>query len=144
MTNHKRPRRKNIPPRVKRMVRLRQNNHCAECRTIFVTTDKVQFDHRPAIILRPVNRDGTDYMPAQNNSAYIEALHKDCHLKRTVGRIPGAERTITTKGSDAHLAAKFRKLEGKNKPRKRTIITPRGMGPKIPSRPFPKQKRSFR
>lgn len=130
-----RPKRKTIPLSVKRQVLARQNGHCAECRTIFTTDDKPQYDHRPAIILRPVNVDGTDYHPPQNDPAFIEALHKPCHLRRTVGRIPGAERTITTKGSDAHLAAKFRKLEGKNKPRKRQTIATRG---------FPKVKRRFR
>lgn len=133
-----RPKRKTIPLAVKRQVRTRQNNHCAECKTIFTTDDKVQFDHRPAIILRAVNVEGSDYHPPQNDPAFIEALHQLCHLKRTVGRIPGAEKTITTKGSDAHLAAKFRKLEGKLKPRRRQTIAPRG----FPSgkRPIPSRK----
>jgi len=131
---HPRPRRKNIPLSVKRQVLARQNNHCAECRTIFTTDDKVQFDHRPAIIMRAVNVDGTDYYPPQNDPLHIDALHKLCHLKRTVGRIPGAEKTITVKGSDAWLAAKFRRIENKNKPRKRQTIAPRG---------FPKTQRKF-
>lgn len=134
-----RPRRKNIPMAIKRMVRARQNNHCAECKTIFTTDDKVQYDHRPAIILRKVSAAGMDYIPEQNDPLWIDALHKDCHLKRTVGRIPGALKTITTKGSDAHLAAKFRKLEGKTKRKPRQTIAPCGFGPgkrKIPSRRF--------
>lgn len=130
----RRPKRKAIPLSVKREVRARQNHHCAECRVIFTTDDKVEFDHRPSLILREVNVTGDDYVPPQNHPAYIDALHTPCHLKRTVGRVPGAERTVTTKGSDAHLAAKFRKLEGKNKPRKRTTIAPRG---------FPKVKRKI-
>ena len=129
-----RPKRKAIPMKVKAAVMARQNRHCAECRTIFTTDDKVQYDHRPAIIMRPINVDGTDYHPPQNDPDFIDALHKNCHLKRTVGRIPGAEKTITVKGSDAWLAAKFRKLEGKNKPRKRQTIAPRG---------FPTGKRRF-
>ena len=129
-----RPKRKNIPPKVKAEVLLRQNFHCAGCKTIFTETDKIEFDHRPAIILRAVNVEGTDYHPPQNEPAYIDALHASCHLKRTVGRIPGAEQTITVKGSDAWLAAKFRKLEGKNKPRDKRAI---------PSRPFKKSDRSF-
>lgn len=104
----------------------RQNSHCAECKTIFLSTDKIEWDHRPPIILRAVNVEGTDYHPPQNEPAYIDALHASCHLKRTVGRIPGAEQTITVKGSDAWLAAKFRKLEGKNKPRPKRKIQSRG------------------
>lgn len=129
-----RPKRKAIPLSVKREVRDRQNHHCAGCGIIFTTDDKIEYDHRPSIIMRAVNVDGTDYHPPQNDPAFIEALHAHCHLKRTVGRIPGAEQTITIKGSDAWLAAKFRKLEGKNKPRKRQTIAPRG---------FPKVKRRF-
>lgn len=129
----KRPARKNIPRAVKDKVMLRQQNRCAECRKRFdFNDDKVEYDHRPAIVMRAVNVEGTDYHPPQNDPDHIDALHKPCHLRRTVGRLPGAEKTATTKGSDAWLAAKFRKLEGKNKPRKRTTIAPRG---------FPKTQR---
>ena len=127
-----RPKRKTIPRVVKQAVLHRQNHHCSECKGIFIQGDNVEYDHRPAIILRKVNAKGTDYIPPQNDPDFIDALHKLCHLKRTVGRIPGAERTITTKGSDAHLAAKFRRLEGP--PRHKA---------KIPSRPFPKSQRGF-
>lgn len=130
-----RPKRKNIPLKVKAAVRARQKERCAECGEPFAAEDPVQFDHRPAIWERMVNVDGTDYHPPQNDPDFIEALHKPCHLKRTVGRLPGAEKTATTKGSDAWRAKKFRKLEGKNKPRKRV---------KIQSRGFSKQKRGFR
>jgi hypothetical protein len=130
----KRPKRKNIPASVKKAVLLRQKGCCAECGVNFVQGDKVEYDHRPAIVMRPVNVDGTDYHPAQNDPDFIEALHRLCHLKRTVGRVPGALKTVTTKGSDAGLAAKFRKLEGKLKPRKRQTIKARG---------FPKTKRKF-
>jgi hypothetical protein len=104
---------------------------------IFTVNDKTEFDHRPSLILRPVNADGTDYDPPQNDPNFLQELHSPCHLKRTVGRLPGAERTVTTKGSDAHLAAKFRKLEKPRKPR--TVIQPRGFPNakrKIPSRKF--------
>jgi hypothetical protein len=84
--------------------------------------------------MRAVNVEGTDYHPPQNDPDHIEALHKLCHLRRTVGRIPGAEKTITTKGSDAWLAAKFRKLEGKNKPKRRSRIATRG---------FPNRQKGF-
>ena len=132
-----RPKRKNIPPKIKAAVTQRQNGHCAECRTIFTVDDKIEYDHRPALVLRSVNVEKTDYHPPQNDPSFIEALHKLCHLKRTVGRIPGAEKTITVKGSDVWLAAKFRKLEGKNKPkRKRHIAAPTGFpkGRKMQSR----------
>lgn len=129
-----RPKRKAIPRKVKDTVIARQRSICAECKLELYKCDKVEFDHRPPIIMRPINVNGDDYHPPQNNPDHIDALHTGCHLKRTIGRFPGAEKTITTKGSDAFLAAKFRKLEGKNKPKRKTAI---------PSRPFPKTSRKF-
>lgn len=127
-----RPKRKAIPTSVKCDVLRRQRAHCAECKQPLWPSDPTEYDHRPAIILRSVNSAGTDYVPPQLDPDYIEALHADCHQKRTTGRKPGAARTVTTKGSDAHLAAKFRRIEGKNKPRRKSPIKSRGFakGPK--------------
>jgi 5-methylcytosine-specific restriction endonuclease McrA len=126
----KRPARKAIPRAVKDKVLARQHSRCAACGRPFEQGDKIEYDHRPAIVMRAVNVEGTDYHPPQNDPEHIDALHKACHLRRTVGRLPGAEKTATTKGSDAWLAAKFRKLEGKNKPKRKQSI---------PSRPFSKR-----
>jgi len=125
-----RPHRKAITDRVKRIVLERQRNICDGCGVLMTTDDKKQFDHRPALEQREVNAKWTDYIPPQLDPKYIDALHVDCHLKRTVGRTPGADKTVTTKGSDAWLAAKFRRLEGRNKPKRRQ---------KIPARPFQKR-----
>ncbi len=122
----KRPARKAIPRSIKDKVISRQVGRCAACRATFVVGDKIEYDHRPAIVMRAVNVEGTDYHPPQNDPEHIDALHKGCHLRRTVGRLPGAEKTATTKGSDAWLAAKFRKLEGKNKPKFKRKIQSRG------------------
>ena len=122
----KRPTRKAIPRAVKDKVLDRQHRRCAECKLEFAAGAKIEYDHRPAIVMRAVNVEGTDYHPPQNDPEHIDALHKACHLRRTVGRLPGAEKTATTKGSDAWLAAKFRKLEGKNKPKFKRKIQSRG------------------
>lgn len=129
-----RPKRKTIQRRVKNIVLAKQNNCCSGCGIAFVEGNRVEFDHRPAIIMRAVNVEGTDYFPPQLDPDFIDALHKACHLRRTVGRLLGAEKTVTTKGSDAWLAAKFRKIEGKNKPKRKSTI---------PSRPFPKSSRKL-
>lgn len=125
-----RPKRKAIPPRIKAEVFIRQKGYCAECHKFIY--DPAEYDHRPAIILRPVNSAGTDYVPPQNDPSHIEALHADCHQKRTTGRKPGAERTVTTKGSDIGLKSKFNRLEGRLKPRRKSPIKSRGFakGPK--------------
>lgn len=128
----KRPKRKAVPKAVKQFVLERQKDKCAECGLELDRT--IQWDHRPAIFLRAVNVEGTDYHPPQNDPDFLEALHKRCHLKRTVGRVPGALKTVSTKGSDANLRKLFNKLEGRTVKRRKV---------KIPSRPFPKAKRKF-
>jgi 5-methylcytosine-specific restriction endonuclease McrA len=136
---HARPRRKAITVRVKRLVLDRQRHRCAHCGALFLIDDDIQFDHRPALEQRPVNEAGTDYVPAQLDPGFIEGLHESCHLQRTVGRKPGAERTVTTKGSDAWRAKKFRRLEGKTKPKPYRPIRSRGFGNQ--KRAFPKRER---
>ena len=124
-----RPRRKAIPPKVKLKVFQRQKGICMSCHAPI--TDSAEYDHRPAIISRPVNAAGTDYDPPQLDPEHIEALHPECHQQRTTGRRPGAERTVTTKGSDIWLKTKFARLE---KPRKRSRMgVPRGFGKRPPS-----------
>lgn len=96
-------------------------------------------DHDPALILRKYNprikNVAARYTPHAHDPDALVYREKSDHQQKTTGRKPGAERTVTTKGSDAHLAAKFRRLEGKNKPRRKTKIKSRGFG---------SQKRSFR
>lgn len=97
----------------------------------------IQLDHDPALILRTkiLNRAGeiTRYIPDANDPAYLLYRETDNHLWKTTGRKPGAERTVTTKGSDIGLKTKFARLEGRKRPKQ-----------KIASRGFSKQKRSFR
>lgn len=137
---NKRPKRKAIPVSVKCEVLRRQRANCVECKQPLWPSDPTEYDHRPSLILRPVNAAGTDYEPPQNDPDYIEAIHASCHQKRTTGRKPGAERTITVKGSDIGLKTKFARLEGKTKPKRKVQIKSPGFakGPKqkIQSRGF--------
>ena len=94
-----------------------------------------QLDHDPALILRPFNERTGKYTPDANDPAYLIYRDPADHLQKTTGRKPGAERTITTKGSDIGLKTKFARLERKSKRKPRTTITPKGYG-KIPSRQF--------
>lgn len=103
-----RPKRKAIPDAVKLRAVLRVEGRCKQCGERLGDLSGLQFDHRPALVNRPVNEDGTDYVPAQLDAEYIEPLHLDCHDQRTNG--PGGEKRITTAGSDKHVAAKTRRL----------------------------------
>jgi hypothetical protein len=100
---------------------------------------KYQLDHNPALALRRRRGTGKDtvYSPAANNPDFLEYRLDDGHLQKTTGRAPGAERTVTSKGSDRWLIAKFNKLEGRTKRRPQTSW-PKGR--KMRSKPFPKRK----
>jgi len=119
---------------------------------------KFELDHFPALILRDFKVDRRKppaawYSPNANDPEFLLYRPSDAHQHKTTGRKPGAERTITTKGSDVGLKTKFARLEKKDE-RKRTknkentladwdriINRPKA---KIPSRPFSTQKRKFR
>lgn len=92
--------------------------------------ETVELDHDPALQLRRFNKRTGRYSPDANNPKYLIYRVVPEHLRKTIGRTPGAERTVTMKGSDAWLAKKFRKLEH-----------PKESKSRIPSRPFRKAKR---
>lgn len=109
-----RPRKKAIPDKVKLLSVLRHGGCCVDCHEKLQDVADVQFDHRPAVINRPVNEDGTDYVPAQLDPEFIYPRCISCHDKRTNG--PGGEKRITTAGSDKHIAAKTRRLAEQREP----------------------------
>lgn len=93
-------------------------------------------DHDPALILRPYNPRIKDvaarYTPHAHDPAALIYREKADHQQKTTGRKPGALKTVTTKGSDIGLKAKFNRLEGRTKPRLKR---------NMPSRPFPKGRK---
>jgi hypothetical protein len=95
--------------------------------------EKAHLDHDPALVLRPFDEVTGKYTPDANDVNHLVYLTVAEHLQKTVGRTVGASKTVTTKGSDVGLKAKFARLERPTKFKK-----------KIPSRPFPKKQRSFR
>lgn len=94
----------------------------------------LQLDHDPALILRPFNEETGEYTPKANDHRHL--LYRDTieHLQKTIGRKIGAEKTVTTKGSDIWLKKKFDRLEGRTKTKPKQ---------KIPGRGFSKTKRKF-
>lgn len=71
----------------------------------------IQYDHRPPLNARPFDTEAGDFIPPQNDPLFIDAILTDEHLYRTTGRKPGAERTVTTRGSDVGEAARIRDIQ---------------------------------
>jgi len=103
--------RKAIPPAVKVQVLLNRFQHWLALirsgSSVNIDADfpfhdaaNVQFDHNPALTNRPYDTIAGDFIPPQNDPNHICALDKHIHLQKTTGRAPGAERTVTTRGSD--------------------------------------------
>lgn len=108
MTNE-RPKRKAIPDRIKLESVLAQDGLCAHCKQRLGRLADIEFDHRPALVNRDVNDAGTDYVPAQLDPGFIQAVHAvPCHRERTIGR--GGEKRTTVAGSDIHIRDKTKRL----------------------------------
>lgn len=92
-------------------------------------------DHDPALILRDYNprikNVSARYKPHAHDPDFLVYRSKEEHQQKTTGRKPGATKTVTTKGSDVGLAAKFRRLE---KPKRKKAKFSQG------KRPWPKRK----
>lgn len=115
-----RPARKGIPDRIKLEVFLRQQGRCAVTGSRLASIFHAEWDHVPALALRPVAPSGADYEPAQLDPAYIQALSPGAHREKTSddqGRIAKVKRL-----ADKHV--------GTDKPRKN----------RWPRRPFQKRR----
>ena len=78
-----RPARKAIPDRIKLEIFVRQMGRCALTGRRLASIYHAEWDHYPALELRPVAPSGEDYEPAQLDPAYIQALHPDAHRAKT-------------------------------------------------------------
>lgn len=95
-------------------------------------------DHDPALILRKFNSRTRKFSPDANNPKFLIYCEKAEHQQKTTGRKPGATRTITTKGSDIGLKAKFARLERQRPPKPKHRI-PAPIKPRWPKRAFTKK-----
>ncbi|NEV75537.1 hypothetical protein DYI24_00380 [Rhodopseudomonas sp. BR0C11] len=86
--------RKTIPERVKREVIARDHD----------------FDHRPPLCDRDYDTEAGDFIPPQHDPAHIFATPKPEHRELTTGRKEGAEKTVTTRGSDVGERARIRDI----------------------------------
>jgi hypothetical protein len=76
-----------------------------------VKASELEFDHCPALCARQYDTVNQDFIPQQNDPEYIVAVLKEDHLYKTTGRKPGAEKTVTTRGSDVVEAARAKKIK---------------------------------
>jgi hypothetical protein len=99
---------------------------------------KVELHHRPALLNRPRNRSGTDYVPSANDPDFLIYLEKGAHDIETRVRGIGAQR------SDLSQARYLKKVKSNRGPKPKR-------GPRIKSAGFRKSankpkwsKRGFR
>lgn len=90
-----RPTRKKVPINVALAVALRQ---------LGFEPHEVELDHDPALGLRNVNADGTDWDPPQHDARYLVWRPKAEHRVKTSGT------KATTAGSDVQMIAKGKRL----------------------------------
>lgn len=70
--------------------------------------EKIEWDHNPALGLRAVNADGTDYEPNQLDPRFIRPMRKADHLAKTTGR-RGESKFSSSGGGDTSRVAKARR-----------------------------------
>lgn len=131
-------------PAKDKCLRLAFFAYCASCGDPLGNYPATRFDHRPALVARPWDIKLKDFVPAQNDPSAMEAIHHECHMWRTIGRKPGAERTVTTRGSDIGEAARAKRIAAKHEEfKKRRAKKPakrkEAKRSKWKSRPFPKR-----
>jgi Mg-chelatase subunit ChlI len=117
------------------------------------------FDHDPALVNRAYDTEAGDFIPPQNDAKKITARRKAEHAKKTFGREPGAEKTVTTRGSDVGEAARTKDIRASEALHQASLASKAGdytkaaqllatgrerkkrPKRKIPSRPFARMKR---
>lgn len=127
-------RRKAIPDKVKLTAALRRFG---------LTTADVQFDHNPALELRPWNPLTNDTIPPANDPDHIDMLLTAEHKTKTFGA--GGEKRISTADGDIGKIAKVRRLtKAQEENRRRMLAKAEGEKPEKKSkwgkRPFQPRK----
>lgn len=108
MTNY--PARKDISWQIKAYLYHKQDGLCAGCgATLELFKPRaVHADHNPALTIRPLNEDGTDYDPPQLDPNYIDLLgYECCHKEKS--------KDDTTRGAKAVRQGKKHRGEVKAK-----------------------------
>lgn len=116
--------RKALPTAVKIAVLIKQNCKAPDGKPFTIADAlgaNIQFDHRPPLEERDYDKYAGDFIPPQHAIAgedgrpLIIAKRRGQHGEATTGRKEGAQKTATTKGSDAHNATLTRKIRDSEK-----------------------------
>jgi hypothetical protein len=118
--------RKDIPAKVKTAVRKRY-----------------RYDHRPALQDRPYDTGRGDFIPPQHDPACIDLIEDGQHDFRTFGRVPGAEKTVTTRGSDAGNRKLDRKIKERESAHQDALAAKGEKRPALPGATYWKKKREL-
>lgn len=129
-----RPKRRAIPVKIKREVCERQGFVCAcgcNAPVHWRPRSESVFDHIPALRLRDVLPDNSDYSPGQHDSKYLQALSKPCSDLKTFKK----------HGADFSDLTKIARERRREKKRTQTRVKKKWRKVKTvwPSRPFPKR-----
>ena len=98
----------------------------------------IQWDHDPAIQIRPLGECGTDYDPPQLSPAHIFPMLKEDHLLKTTGRRGESKLSVSGNG-DVSRVAKIKRLESEEE-----RPPSRWQSRKLESRGFDKTHRPLR
>lgn len=136
--------RKNIPAMTKVACVLNQDGRCS-C-GLKLTPDGTQFDHKPALTYRDYDTEAGDFIPPQNDAAFIIAKHTHCHKVSSVG--PGGERRIHTRGSDRSEPGRLDKINAEHTAFRDRLLKPEASKEerksKWPTRKFSKRPKLAR
>lgn len=92
----------------------------------------IEWDHVPALELRPLDPQTGDTVPPANDPRYVRPLRKAAHRTKTSGR--RGEKRVTSYGSDAHAIAKARRVPAAET-KHREAMASKGSGAEKPCRP---------
>lgn len=134
--------RRAIPDMTKVTCVLNQDGKCS-CGKKLMAPD-IRFDHDPSLNQRDYDTEAGDFIPPQNDTAYIIAKHTDCHDVKTFG--PGAEKRIHTRGSDRSEPGRLDAINRKHEEFRARLTKPKAKKDKPkskwPSRPMRSKRKS--
>ena len=94
-----RPARRKVPRRIARVAMFAQSFGCAcGCGLMIPGWTEITIDHEPALALRKVNEDRTDYIPSQLDPAYLRIYIRGHDNNKTFGS--GGTTRIETRSGD--------------------------------------------